>query len=290
MVPEHKEGCTLNGLLKAYQQETVRDTHAARNELVASHLYLVKFVVDRIASSLPPHLDRDDLRSVAIIGLISAAERFDAGRGIQFKSFAERRIKGSILDELRDQDWLTRSQRDKLKQLEHEFSRLEQQLGRSPSGDEVAHAMGLSIDDYYRILDDINFFAPISLNAECNDGTGTPFSLQDILEDTSCINPQSKLIDRQTVEQLAGLIENLPEKERLVVALYYYEELNLREIGAVLEVTESRVSQLHSHAIMTLRTRMKFLSAPEGQEARRQKRNLLLTPSQETATTCHFRA
>jgi RNA polymerase sigma factor FliA len=253
----------LNGLLKAYQQESVRDTHATRNELVASHLYLVKFVVDRIASSLPPHLDRDDLRSVGTIGLISAAERFDPSRGILFKSYAERRIKGSILDDLRDQDWLTRNQREKLKRLDHEFSRLEQQLGRSPSGDEVAQAMGISLDDYYRILDDINFFAPVSLDAECNDDNSTSFALRDILEDKSCVSPQIKLIARQTLEQLSGLIDHLPKKERLVVTLYYYEELNLKEIGAVLELTESRISQLHSHAIITLRNSMKHQAARE---------------------------
>ena len=247
----------MNCLLKAYEQEAQRGMPLSRDELVVSHLPLVKFVVDRIASSLPPHLDRDDLRSAAVIGLISAAERFDPTRGVQFKTFAEQRIRGTIMDELRAQDWLTRSLRDKFKKLEREFSQLEQRLGRSPSSDEVAVAMGLELKDYFRLLEEIHLLSFVSLDDAWHDEDGAPFGLLDVLEDKGTESPQNQLIARQTVERLAEAIDNLPEKERIVITLYYYEELNLKEIGAVLDLTESRISQLHSQAVIRLRGKMK---------------------------------
>ena len=250
----------MNCLLKAYEQEAQRGVPLSRDELVVSHLPLVKFIVDRIASSLPPHLDRDDLRSAAVIGLISAAERFDPSRGVQFKTFAEQRIRGTIMDELRAQDWLTRSLRDKFKRLEKEFSQLEQRLGRNPSSEEVAVAMGLELKDYFRLLEEIHLLSFVSLDDAWHDEDGAPFGLLDVLEDKGIESPQSQLIARQTVERLAEAIDALPEKERIVITLYYYEELNLKEIGAVLDLTESRISQLHSQAIVRLRGKMKRMA------------------------------
>jgi RNA polymerase sigma factor FliA len=249
----------MNCLLKAYEQEAQRGVPLSRDELVVTHLPLVKFIVDRIASSLPPHLDRDDLRSAAVIGLISAAERFDPSRGVQFKTFAEQRIRGTIMDELRAQDWLTRSLRDKFKKLEREFSLLEQRLGRNPSSDEVALAMGLELKDYFRLLEEIHLLSFVSLDDAWHDEDGAPFGLLDVLEDKGTESPQNQMIARQTVERLAEAIDLLPEKERIVITLYYYEELNLKEIGAVLDLTESRISQLHSQAIIRLRGKMKRL-------------------------------
>ncbi len=247
----------MNCLLKAYEQEAHRGVPLTRDELVVSHLPLVKFIVDRIASSLPPHLDRDDLGSAAVIGLISAAERFDPSRGVQFKTFAEQRIRGTIMDELRAQDWLTRSLRDKFKKLEKEFSLLEQRLGRNPSSDEVAVAMGLELKDYFRLLEEIHLLSFVSLDDAWHDEDGAPFGLLDVLEDKGTESPQNQMIARQTVERLAEAIDTLPEKERIVITLYYYEELNLKEIGAVLDLTESRISQLHSQAIVRLRAKLK---------------------------------
>lgn len=249
----------MNCLLKAYEQEAHRGVPLSRDELVVSHLPLVKFIVDRIASSLPPHLDRDDLRSAAVIGLISAAERFDPARGVQFKTFAEQRIRGTIMDELRAQDWLTRSLRDKFKRLEKEFALLEQRLGRNPSSEEVAQAMGLELKEYFRLLEEIHLLSFVSLDDAWHDEDGAPFGLLDVLEDKGTESPQNQMIARQTVERLAEAIDALPEKERIVITLYYYEELNLKEIGAVLDLTESRISQLHSQAIVRLRGKMKRL-------------------------------
>ena len=220
--------------------------------------------MDRIASTLPAHLDRDDLRSAAVIGLISAAEHFEPGHGVKFKTFAEPRIRGSIMDELRTQDCLTRSLRDKFKRLERETAQLEQRLGRSPSSDEVAQAMEINLNDYLKILDDIHVLSPVSLNDNWHDEDGAPFGLLDILEDKSAESPQNQLIARQAIEHLAESIDNLPEKERTIITLHYYEELNLKEIGAVLDLTESRIIQLHNQALIRLRSKMRRGTGSEG--------------------------
>ncbi len=247
----------MNCLLKAYEQEAQRAILPNRDELIVSHLPLVKFLVGKIAAQLPPHLDREDLMSAAIVGLITAAERFDPSRGVQFKTFVEQRIRGTIMDELRSQDWLTRSLRDKYKRLEKEFSILEQRLGRNPTTEEVAKAMGMELEEYFKLLEEVHFLSVVSLDDAWVDEDGSPFGLLDVIEDKAIQSPQAQLMDRQMVEILAESIDSLPEKERIVVTLYYYEELNLKEIGAVLSLTESRICQLHSQAIVRLRSRLK---------------------------------
>ena len=247
----------MNCLVKAYEQEVQRSSGQSRDELIVSHLPLVKFLVGRIATQLPPHLDQDDLMSAAVIGLITAAERFDPSRGVQFKTFAEQRIRGTIIDELRSQDWLTRSLRDKFKKLEREFVMLEHRLGRNPTSEEVAKSLEISVDDYHQMLEEIHLLSFVSLDESWEDEDGSPFGLLDILEDKGIENPQSQLMARQMLDSLTEAIEGLPEKERLVITFYYYEELNLKEIGAVLDLSESRISQLHSQAIVRLRAKMK---------------------------------
>lgn len=247
----------MNCALKAYEQEAQRAPLIDRDELIITHLPLVKFLVGRIASQLPPHLDREDLMSAAVIGLITAAERFDPGRGVQFKTFVEQRIRGTIMDELRSQDWLTRSLREKFKRLEHEFAILEQKLGRNPTSEEVSSAMGMNLEEYFHLLEEVHFLSVVSLDDSWEDEDGSPFGLLDVLEDKGVENPQKQLMAKEMVDILADSIDSLPEKEKIVVTLYYYEELNLKEIGEVLSLTESRICQLHSQAIMRLRTKMK---------------------------------
>lgn len=247
----------MNCLLKAYEEEAQRAAIPNRDELIVAHLPLVKFLVGKISAQLPPHIDREDLMSAAVIGLITAAERFDPARGVQFKTFVEQRIRGTIMDELRSQDWLTRSLREKFKKLEREFSVLEQRLGRNPTSEEVAEAMGIGLEDYFQLLEEVHFLSVVSLDDSWEDEEGSPFGLLDVLEDERVLNPQNHMMARQMVDGLSDAIEGLPEKERIVVTLYYYEELNLKEIGAVLSLTESRICQLHSQAIMRLRTKMK---------------------------------
>lgn len=247
----------MNCLVKVYEEESQRMGNQARDELILQHLPLVKFVVGRIAAQLPSHIDQDDLTSAAIIGLITAAERFDPTRGVQFKTFAEQRIRGTIMDELRAQDWLTRSMRDKFKKLERIFGELEHRHGRNPTSEEVSQALGMTLDEYYRMLEEINILSFVSLNDNWEDEDGSPFGLLDVLEDTGIENPQSQLMARQMLDNLADSIDGLPEKERLVVTLYYHEELNLKEIGEVMGLTESRISQLHSQAVVRLRSKMR---------------------------------
>ncbi len=247
----------MNCVLKVYEQEAQPVVIPNRDELIISHLPLVKFLVGRIAAQLPPHLDREDLMSAAVIGLITAAERFDPMRGVQFKTFVEQRIRGTIMDELRSQDWLTRSLREKFKRLEQEFSILEQKLGRNPTSEEVSSAMGMELEEYFRLLEEVHFLSVVSLDESWEDEDGSPFGLLDVLEDKGVENPQSQTMAKEMVEILADAIDSLPEKERIVVTLYYYEELNLKEIGEVLSLTESRICQLHSQAIVRLRTKMK---------------------------------
>lgn len=247
----------MNCVVKSQETEPQRGYYESRDELIMSHLSLVKFLVSRISAQLPPHLDQQDLYSVAIIGLITAAERFDPTRGVQFKTFAEQRIKGTILDELRSQDCLSRTLRGKCKRLEREFSQLEQRLGRNPESEEIAAALEMDLEEYFKLLEEVHLYSFVSLNDCLEDDEGMPFGLLDVLEDTTVENPQAQLMGKQMLDSLGTCIEHLPEKERLIITLYYYEEMKLKEIGEVLDLTESRISQLHSQAILRLRSKMK---------------------------------
>jgi len=247
----------MNSLVKGYMEESQRGALSARDELIVSHLPLVKYLVKRIAVNLPSYLDEDDLISVAVIGLITSAERFEPARGVRFKTFAEQRIKGTIYDELRSQDWFSRSVREKYKRLERTMMSLSHKLGRDPVSEEIAAALELGLEEYYHMLAEVHSFAFMSLDESWQDDEGNSVSLLDLIEDTSSGNAQNQLIKRQMVDSLGNAIDTLPEKEKLVITLYYYEELNLKEIGEIIGLTESRVSQLHSQAILRLRSRLK---------------------------------
>jgi len=250
----------MNNLAKAYGAESRFSPFQNRDELIMSHLPLVKYLVGRISAKLPPHLDQQDLLSVAVVGLITAAERFDPNRGIQFKTFAEKRIMGSIMDELRAQDWLPRTLREKYKRLEHEFSQLEQKLGRNPSSEEVAEAMGMDLEKYFQLIEEVHSLSFMSLDDFQEDDDGGTFGFLNFLSDNGTENPQNQMMAKQLLHSLGEAIEALPEKERIVITLYYYEELNLKEIGEVLGLTESRISQLHSQAVIRLKVKMKNLA------------------------------
>lgn len=252
----------MNYNLKVYAEESQRGSFAYRDDLIISHLPLAKYLVKRIAANLPPHLDEDELMSAAVMGLISSAERFEPSRGIQFKTFAEQRIKGMIMDELRSKDWLSRSVREKYKRLEREFDQLRKKLGRDPTGDEVAMEMEISLEQYHHLLEEVHTFSFASLNEAWEDDEGGFMCLMDVIPDTKTASPQAQLLSRELLEALSRSIDSLPEKERLVITLYNYEELNLKEIGAVMGLTESRVSQLHSQAIVRLRSKMKMYGPP----------------------------
>lgn len=238
----------------AYCSERV----ALREQLIVDHIPLVRYLVGRITSHLPSHIDQRDLTSAAMIGLINAADRYDPGRGVLFKTFAEQHVRGTILDELRSYDVLSRSMRDKYKHLEKELRLLEHRLGRNPTSDEIASELDISLDEYFELLDDVHVFTFISLDDSWEDDDGHPLSLADVLCENEARSPQQQVIMKQLAEAIGVAIEALPEKERLAVTLYYSEDFNLKEIGETLGLTESRISQLISQAMVRLRGRLKL--------------------------------
>jgi len=242
------EGCDSPGVCHA----------ADREQLILAHMPLVRYLVGRMAAKLPPHLDQQDLTSSAMIGLINAADRYDPSRGVLFKTFAEQHIRGTILDELRSYDVLSRSMRDKYKRLEREMRGLENLLGRHPTSEEVAAALQITLDDYYELLDDVHVFTFISLDDSWEGDDGSPLCLADVLCEAEAKSPQQQVMTMQLAEALGGAIDTLPEKERLAVTLYYNEDFNLKEIGETLGLTESRISQLISQAMVRLRSRLRL--------------------------------
>lgn len=231
---------------------------AARDELILKHMPMVRYLVGRISPQLPPHLDQQDLMSAAVVGLINAADRFDPSRGVMFKTFAEQHIRGTIIDELRSYDVLSRTMRDKHKKLTRQMVSLEHQLGRNPTSEEVAQSLGISMDEYYSLLDDVHVFSFISLDDSWDDDEGNSLCLADIISESDAKSPQQQVMMMQLTEALGRAVDALPEKDRLVVTLYYNEDLNLKEIGEILGLTESRISQILSQAMTRLRSKMKL--------------------------------
>src|SRR5947208_5547684 len=230
----------------------------ARERLVLAYSPLVKFVAGRMSSGLPAHIEESDLISYGLLGLIGAIERFDPDREIKFETFAVARIKGSIIDELRSLDWVPRSVRAKAREIENAHSKLERELGRTPTDDEVANELGMSNDDFQESLLQISNSSVVALDElwAVSDASGDQVSLLDTMKDPSAVDPARELGVSELKDRLAHAISRLPEREKLVVALYYYENLTLREIGEVLGVTESRVSQLHTKAVLRLKARL----------------------------------
>ena len=243
--------------INAYSQQAGDRSGMLREQMITSSLPLVKYLVNRFTAQLPSHLDPQDLSSAAVIGLINAADRFDPARGVQFKTFAEQHIRGAILDELRACDPLSRTMRDKCKMVEREMRSQEHLLGRNPTAEEMAEAMQLGIEEYYTLLEEIHEYSFISIDDSWDDEEGHPLSLADVLGDDESRSPQQQVMVGQMTSMMGGAIEALPEKERLAVTLYYYEEMNLKEIGAVLGLTESRICQILSQAMARLKGKLK---------------------------------
>jgi RNA polymerase sigma factor FliA len=230
-----------------------------RDRLILTYAPLVKYVAGRLGSGLPAHVDENDLVSYGLLGLIGAIERFDPDRDIKFETYAIARIKGSIIDELRAMDWVPRSVRSRARDIERAIGELERKLHRAPTDEEIADKLGVSTDDLNDSLTEIGRSSIAALDelwTISSSGGGDQVALIDTIEDTQGPEPQSELAQTELKEALGEAIARLPEREKLVVTLYYYEELTLREIGEVLGVTESRVSQLHTKAILRLKARL----------------------------------
>ncbi len=230
----------------------------ARERLVVAYSPLVKYVAGRTAAGLPPHVEEADLISYGLGGLIAAIERFDPSREIKFETYAIMRIKGAIIDELRAMDWVPRSVRARAREVERANAKLEHTLQRAPTDKEIAAEMKVSVEELNNSLLAISHSSMVALDElwSTSDSSGDQVSLMDTLEDTTAPDPAKALDVGDLKDRIADSIATLPEREKLVIALYYYENLTLREIGEVLGVTESRVSQLHTKAVLRLRSRM----------------------------------
>jgi RNA polymerase sigma factor for flagellar operon FliA len=231
---------------------------ALRDRLILTYAPLVKYVAGRLGSGLPAHVEDDDLVSYGLLGLIGAIERFDPDRDIKFETYAIARIKGAIIDELRSMDWVPRSVRARARDIERAIADLERKLMRAPNDDEIASKLGVSEEEFQDSLLEISRSSIAALDELWvgPSGTGDAVSLIDTIEDPQAPQPQQAMAQTELREALSESIARLPEREKLVVTLYYYEELTLREIGEVLGVTESRVSQLHTKAILRLKARL----------------------------------
>jgi RNA polymerase sigma factor for flagellar operon FliA len=229
---------------------------SARERLVVAYSPMVKFVAGRLGAGLPSHVDDADLISYGLMGLIGAIERFDLERGIKFETFAMTRIRGAIIDELRSLDWVPRSVRSRAREIEAAQAKLEHELQRAPSEAELAAALEISEDELQTSLLEIANSSVYALDElwTVSDSSGDQVSLLDTISDPRAEDPQESLASSEVKDRLTDAISGLPEREQLVVALYYYENLTLREIGEVLGVTESRVSQLHTKAVMRLKS------------------------------------
>jgi RNA polymerase sigma factor for flagellar operon FliA len=232
-------------------------TLVERNAMVEEHLPLVKYIASRIAGRLPSHIEVDDLINAGVIGLIDAVEKFEPARRIKFKTYAEFRIKGAILDDLRALDWVPRSTRQKASRIERAFAEMEQQLGRVASDHEIVEYLGVSFEEYHQMLVEARGLRLVSLDEMHVDNDETSErNLLEFLANPDYVDPAEAMNLDQMYRIVADSIETLPEKERLVISLYYYDELTMKEIGEILEITESRVSQIHTKAILRLRGRL----------------------------------
>jgi RNA polymerase sigma factor for flagellar operon FliA len=228
-----------------------------RDRLILTYAPLVKYVAGRLGSGLPAHVDEADLVSYGLLGLIGAIERYDPDRDVKFETYAISRIRGAIIDELRAMDWVPRSVRSRAREIERAMSELEGRLGRAPTDEEISAKLGISEEELGESLGEIARSSIAALDELwTSSGSGDQVALIDTIEDESAPDPQNTLSQTELREAIADAIARLPEREKLVVTLYYYEELTLREIGEVLGVTESRVSQLHTKAILRLKARL----------------------------------
>jgi RNA polymerase sigma factor for flagellar operon FliA len=229
-----------------------------RDRLILTYAPLVKYVAGRLGSGLPAHVDDEDLVSYGLLGLIGAIERFEPDRDVKFETYAIARIRGAIIDELRALDWVPRSVRSRARDIERAIGELEAKFGRVPTDEEIAGKLGITEEDLDESLSEISRSSIAALDELWTIGGsgGDQVALIDTIEDIEAPDPQGALSQTELREAIADAIARLPEREKLVVTLYYYEELTLREIGEVLGVTESRVSQLHTKAVLRLKARL----------------------------------
>lgn len=222
-----------------------------RNQIILKYVYLVKHVVNRMWGIYSYRKQMEDMISCGVLGLIDAIDRYDPSRGVKFETYAYFRIRGEIIDQIRKSDWIPKNIRLQTKKIEQTMAILEDKLGRQPSEQEIADRLCIKLEDFHRILGQIHTYTVISLDEHLSDAVSTSVLLADTTE-----SPERSAGNNEMKEVLTKAIETLPEKEKTVVSLYYFEEMNLKEIGAVLGVSESRISQIHTKALMRMKNRL----------------------------------
>ena len=261
-IPEHEPSGPLHPEEDAVQRSWTDyksdQTPSARDTLILHYSPLVKYVAGRVAVGLPNNIEQSDLISYGIFGLIDAIEKYEPARGIKFETYAISRIRGAIIDELRAIDWVPRSVRFKAREVEKAYTALENKLKRPPSDAEIAEEMGVSPDELNHIYTQLSNVSLVALDELMSvDGErGDRLSLVETLEDTKTAGPMESVENEEMKHILAESINRLPEREKMVVTLYYFEGLTLAEIGQVLGVTESRICQMHTKAVLALRGRI----------------------------------
>lgn len=225
-----------------------------RDQLLVQYLPLVKYVAGKMMFSLPTCVDYNDLLSAGVMGLMGGLERYRPDQGVKFETFVLPRIKGAILDELRMLDWAPRSLRSKARMVERASEQLEKELGRTASAIEIANELKMDVQEYGNVIQELSKASLLSLDGSRVEENEKNTSMYDLLENTQSENPQRSMEKQEMKEILIEAIEELNEQEKIVMALYYYEELTLKEIGQVLNITESRVSQIHSKALDCLKS------------------------------------
>ena len=246
---------SLDNLWKEYKENGLK---VAKDKLLLEYAPIVKYIAQRIAVTLPASVDRDDLISSGILGLVKAVETFEPERGFKVETYAGHKIRGAILDDLRALDWVPRSVRQKSRELQRTYSKLENNLGRMPYDDEVCEELNISMKEYEDLLSEVTPATLVSLEEAMpnREADSKDIRIIETIEDPGSENPLKELGFLEVKDILKEAIAALPEKEKLVIALYHYEELTLKEIGVVLDISESRVSQIHSKVVLKLRAKL----------------------------------
>lgn len=243
----------IEKLWKKYNKDK---SHMAREELIMACLPYVKSSAYRLVIYSAPSQDPNDLVSAGIIGLMDALERYDPAKGSSFKNYASYRIRGAIMDEIRSMDWVPYSTREKARKIGQAMQKLEQNSDKTPDEQDMANALGISLGKYHETLLEVSRMTLTLLEETLYNGDES-----NAAENSSINSPEAELVQAETVSEVGEAIENLPKKERLVVTLYYFEEMTMKEIGGSLGITESRVCQIHSSAILRLHSRLKYAHA-----------------------------
>lgn len=240
-------------MIDILQQATPQQSNT---QLIQDHLYLVDILVARMVTQVPSFMTREDMRSAGMMGLFDASKKFDPSKNILFKTFAEYRIRGAIFDEMRKLDWFSRSLRDKQTKIARAINSLELTLGRDPEEHEVASALELSLDEYHSLLAQVSHLGCVSLNEVLDNTSEGRTFIDSLVDQKEESQPTNRIEQKQLAKKIGSILEQLSEKERQVISLYYYEELSQKEIAEVLSVSEGRISQLHSQALIKLKLKM----------------------------------